>query len=116
MSKHTPGPWQWDDGYYSLRPVAPSANVAKILEFDGCAVPRDCDIEEMRAEIEANKRLIGASPELLAELHEAMATLDCLRDFVAEGARHMVGAAEAVRSADAQINRIYRLIQKTEAA
>lgn len=72
-TKHTPGPWHWEHGDYLKPDESSPAGIAVVLEFDGCRVERDCDIEAMQAEIEANKRLIGAAPELLQALQEILA-------------------------------------------
>jgi hypothetical protein len=79
----TPGPWYWasyDD--HLLKGGTSPAGIATILEFDGCRVERDCDVNAMLAEIDANKRLIAAAPELLAALRRLAdrATLDRYED------------------------------------
>jgi predicted transcriptional regulator len=69
-ARHTPGPWVWNADRYSLNTHTESAGhcVVTVLKWDGCTVERDCDIDAMRAEIDANKSLIAAAPELLAAL------------------------------------------------
>lgn len=70
-AKHTPGPWIVVDGHW-LKPAGKTRIVGTILDFDGCMVYRDgYTPEEMDAECEANKRVIVAAPELLAELQAA---------------------------------------------
>lgn len=69
---HTPGPWQWENG--SLRPApGASANLAAIIDDDGCLVYRDADSAAWQAECEANRRLMAAAPDLLAAAHAAIA-------------------------------------------
>lgn len=68
-SMHTPGPWAWSESGANLMPPADSEAIVKvIINDDGCTVSRDCTLEDMEIECEANKALIAASPDLLAAL------------------------------------------------
>lgn len=81
---HTPGPWHWEHGDL-LKPALPSlAGIATILEFDGTRVERDCDIEAMQAECDANRRLIAAAPELAMALHSARRVIKESRESLYE--------------------------------
>ena len=65
-AKHTPGPWTWHDNIMK----APSAStmVCNVINDDGCTVYRDSPVPAFQAEIEANKHLIAAAPDLLSVL------------------------------------------------
>ena len=57
MSKHTPGPWTFDNGIEFIR--------TDTSPYGGWAVAR---VNIVRAEAKANARLIAAAPELLDAL------------------------------------------------
>lgn len=67
-AQHTPGPWEWrDTTLYGTG----SEFINAIVNDDGCTVYRDSPVDAFQAEIEANKRLIAAAPELLSALELA---------------------------------------------
>lgn len=68
-AKHSPGPWHWSDR--SLR-CPNSQNVSIILDDDGGMVYRDSPIEAFSAELDANRHLIAAAPELLESAKQAL--------------------------------------------
>ncbi len=75
---HTPGPWMWD--YDTLRPVNPNpdtSNVHSILDFDGGYGFVGKDNKAVLAELEADRRLMAAAPELLAALEELLEYAPC---------------------------------------
>lgn len=77
-ARHTPGPWQWDG--HTLRPVEPDpskSHVYSILDADGGYgfFGRD-DISEVLAELDADRALIAAAPELLAASSYALEVLN----------------------------------------
>lgn len=90
MVKHTPGPWVWNEGGYILRPQAYiddalSTDVAAILVVESSGLiarPETQPFDDTLAEIEANKRLIAASPELL----EIVRTFDAYMGHAGEPA------------------------------
>lgn len=71
VTAHTPGPWVWHDGH-TLRAKTPNpgaSSVHTILSSSG----QECgylgsDFRQTTAELEADRRLIAAAPELLAVL------------------------------------------------
>ena len=65
-AQHTPGPWTWHDNI--LRAPSASTLVCNVINDDGCTVYRDSPVPAFQAEIEANKRLIAAAPDLLSVL------------------------------------------------
>jgi len=72
-AQHTPGPWAWSDGH-TLRAVTPNpdaSSVHTILSSDG----RECgylgsNFRATLAELDADKQLIAAAPDLLEALIE----------------------------------------------
>lgn len=69
MTKHTPGPWAFDDDR-----VITSPHTHNDLDDDVCEVyGGNDDIAEVRR---ANARLIAAAPELLEALKELMVAAD----------------------------------------
>jgi hypothetical protein len=75
VGRHTPGPWEWKDGWL-LQPTAPYLNGScyrVIINIEGGYVRRDCEIAAMRAEQEANMRVIAAAPDMLADLRRFLA-------------------------------------------
>ena len=61
MSKHTPGPWDVDEGDFGIYQLETSDQIAEVFSH------------HPPAELEANARLIAAAPELLGALHSVMA-------------------------------------------
>jgi hypothetical protein len=73
-SKHTPGPWYWDDGYRASE----DRKTWSLIGSHGYGI-LSCDGEENSPQglnDHANARLIAAAPELL----------DALRDMVSDHA------------------------------
>ena len=68
MAKHTPGPWDYDMGDFSIYQVETSDVVAELFS------------DHSRAEQEANARLVAAAPELLEALKMAVHVLAELSD------------------------------------
>jgi hypothetical protein len=64
-AKHTPGPWLWVDG--RLQPVIESNLIHTILDDSGTMVYRQ-QAKHSDDECLANRRLIGAAPDLLQAL------------------------------------------------
>lgn len=77
-AKHTPGPWTWHENIL----VAPhdSTLICNVINDDGCTVYRDSPVDAFMAEIDANKRLIAAAPDLLSALE---ITADNIRSLIA---------------------------------
>jgi len=68
---HTPGPWHWHDN--TLEPVEkdPSRSaVFSILDYDGGYGFLGSDHKATSAELDADRRLIAAAPDLHAALHQ----------------------------------------------
>lgn len=66
---HTPGPWTWDDN--TLRPVKQDpaiSHVHSILDAEGGFGFMGGDVHQTCAELEADRALIAAAPELLEAL------------------------------------------------
>ena len=77
-TRHTPGPWIWDGN--TLRPEQPDpqrSQVHSILDADGGFGFLGSDWRQTAAELDADRRLIAAAPELLEALQE-------LRDWYQE--------------------------------
>ncbi len=71
-AQHTPGPWHWPNDGAALRPTDPRPNdsaVHTILVAGGELGFLGSNPQDTLAEIEANRRLIAAAPDL----HEAAA-------------------------------------------
>lgn len=58
MSKHTPGPWIWADGYCGLFGAGPNNEVLSYAAYEGMWLSHG-------AKRDANARLIAAAPDLL---------------------------------------------------
>jgi hypothetical protein len=66
---HTPGPWEWDG--HTLRPSVPDPSVSavhSILEADGGHGFLRSKPSQTIAELDADRALIAAAPDLLAAL------------------------------------------------
>lgn len=59
MSKHTPGPWDVNEGDFGIYQLETSDQIAEVFSH------------HPPAELEANARLIAAAPELLEALKHA---------------------------------------------
>jgi hypothetical protein len=69
MSRHTPGPWVWDG--HTLKPANAAPDVSavhSILDAEGGFGYLMSDHKATLAELDADRRLIAAAPELLAAL------------------------------------------------
>jgi hypothetical protein len=67
--KHTPGPWVWDCN--TLRPAEPNPDVSavhSILDADGGYGFLGSHHMETQQELDADRALIAAAPDLLAAL------------------------------------------------
>jgi hypothetical protein len=74
-AKHTPGPWHWPHDSNSLCPVNPDpehSTVSEILYAEGGHGFLGRSNNDTLAELEADRRLIAAAPELLASLREVL--------------------------------------------
>ncbi len=95
MSKHTPGPWRWDDDVWEDFDFTERA---PWLIAGGIATP--ILHGEMRCTSEANARLIAASPDLLEALKRALPFLEFVSDEIEEA-----DLASAERQARAAIRK-----------
>ena len=72
MSKHTPGPWKWEEGYFGLN----GKGGQKVLHFeDHEGLYLDATNEQQHA----NARLIAAAPVMLEALEEIAAIAASLK-------------------------------------
>lgn len=69
MSKHTPGPWEWNKNYRGLDGPG-GAVILEYAPYEGMWVP-----DYAGDWSEANARLIAAAPELLEALQDLCDTL-----------------------------------------
>ena len=70
---HTPGPWVWDDN--TLRPANPNpdtSSVHSILDAEGGWGFLGSDVRATCAELDADRVLIAAAPELLQALQRLL--------------------------------------------
>ena len=70
---HTPGPWMWDDN--TLRPANPNpdtSSVHSILDAEGGWGFMCSDVQKTIAELDADRVLIAAAPELLEALQRLL--------------------------------------------
>lgn len=68
-ARHTPGPWIWDDN--TLRPANPNpdtSSVRSILDAEGGYGFMFSDVNQTWAELDADRVLIAAAPDMLAAL------------------------------------------------
>lgn len=68
--RHTPGPWIWDDN--TLRPANPNpdtSSVHSILDAESGYGFMFSDVRATCAELDADRTLIAAAPDMLAALH-----------------------------------------------
>lgn len=73
-AKHTPGPWHWWHDGNELCPVNPDhrrSAVSQILHAEGGYGFLGRSNSDTLAELEANRRLIAAAPDLLVALANA---------------------------------------------
>jgi len=83
MIKHTPGPWEQkiqSCGFWSICTVYGTEQ--GWIEIHA---PNGSDTADIRAESTANARLICASPDLLAALHEVQRQLMNLQPIIGNG-------------------------------
>lgn len=83
MSKHTPGPWGWENHPYNGEPIAlTGGNDTDVLLATGSGEQAWLQVNE------ADARLIAAAPDLLAELRGTAVWLtgraDLLRNLAAD--------------------------------
>ena len=91
---HTPGPWHWPNDSSELCPVDPDPDrsaVSSILHADGGYGFLGRANSETLAELDANRRLIAAAPELLDALRAAYSDIQRLPDHTID----MLGRIEA---------------------
>lgn len=77
MSKHTPGPWLWDGN--RLMPAFPDpavCSVHSILDAEGGYGFLGSDVKDTLSELDADRTLIGAAPDLLNALRTLLFTAD----------------------------------------
>ncbi len=82
MSKHTPGPWVWDGN--TLKPAQPDPErsaVHSILDAEGGYGFLGSKVSATMAELDADRQLISAAPELLA-VAQIVANLGEYRELV----------------------------------
>lgn len=107
---HTPGPWMWDDN--TLRPANPNpdtSSVHSILDAEGGYGFLGSDVQKTIAELDADRVLIAAAPELLKALQRLHACMQA-QDLEAEAKRPtedeyqacMAAAAAAIAKATGQ--------------
>jgi hypothetical protein len=65
MTKHTPGPWRYEESTKTIRAVPSNYWLATMDSWDGAVKPSN----------DANARLMAAAPELLALLTRAQGIL-----------------------------------------
>lgn len=88
-TKHTPGPWEWDGN--TLKPSAGSfetSAVHSILDAEGGYGYLGSKVSDTQAELDADRQLIAAAPDLLEALQVVVA--DWTAQF--ERAGHMAPA------------------------
>lgn len=93
--RHTPGPWHWPHDSNHLKPVNPDPErsaVSEILYADGGHGFLGRSNEDTLAELEADRRLIAAAPELLAALERLLLSGD-VRDAADKSALTQARAA-----------------------
>lgn len=94
-AKHTPGPWHWPHDGNDLCPVNPDPTrsaVSSILTADGGYGFLGSSNADTLAELDADRRLIAAAPELLDALTSAEYSVNvtraCLMDSVETHGTH----------------------------
>ena len=91
-TKHTPGPWKWDESWGAIVTNHPNGHKLVCPMWTGC--DRRGLGHEVVAEDMANARLIAAAPDLLAFAREcARADSDC-GESIREAARAAIARAE----------------------
>lgn len=75
MSKHTPGPWTWNEDFEGLR-GASNADVLNYADYEGMWLS---DYKGCR---QANARLIAAAPDLLIELRQAVIQMEMAAECI----------------------------------
>jgi len=87
-TKHTPGPWEWVRGSNELRPVNPDPNhsaVASILYAEGGFGFIGSSNAASLAELDADRVLIAAAPDLLQALARLMRNFPTDADMLKAG-------------------------------
>ena len=93
MAAYTPAPWLWDG--YTLRPQNPDYNrsdVHSILDAAGGYGFMGSDSRETLRELEADRTLIAAAPDLLEALKDALELVEALSVFEGDTVRSMRAA------------------------
>lgn len=109
-ARHTPGPWLWDG--HTLMPAQPDPDrsaVHSILDAEGGFGFLGSDMHQTCAELDADRLLIAAAPDLLhalQRLHDCMQAQDidteAKRPTEDEYQACMAAAAAAIAKATAQ--------------
>lgn len=99
MSKHTPGPWHWQNGRLEAVTPAWEARIACILNDDGCTVYRETYGAgvDAKTEQDANLQLIAAAPDLLKALKDVVRIAD-RKTVEFDAAREAIAKAEGQQS------------------
>lgn len=71
MSKHTPGPWIWDNNFNGLYGAGPDNEVLSYAGYEGMWLTDSPSRE-------ANARLIASAPDLLEALSEVVEFWDSI--------------------------------------
>lgn len=85
--KHTPGPWSWSEDGYDLRPAAGYVGASLVIATtEGMLVQsfNPKGFEDSMAEVNANKALMAAAPDMLAALIVAREFISTDRNAFAE--------------------------------
>ena len=96
-AKYTPGPWHWPHDSNELCPVNPDhrrSAVSQILYAEGGYGFLGRNNSDTLAELEADRRLIAAAPDLLEALQRLLLSGD-VRDAAEKGALAQARAAIA---------------------
>lgn len=99
MSKHTPGPWHWPHDSNDLCPVNPDPQhmaVSSILTADGGFGFLGRSSADTLAELDADRRLIAAAPDLLDALKTLLFAADDSQSYDAA----LVSARAAIAKAE----------------
>ena len=92
-TKHTPGPWVWDE-YYTGLDGANGQSVLIYIDYEGMSIHG-----KTVAQSEANARLIAAAPELLEACIGLLQVQDGIPMTGLEATRKAVNARAAIAKA-----------------
>ncbi len=84
VAKHTPGPWTFG----GARERKTGDRLVMDRENNPVASAIDYNEYAKDDQVDANARLIAASPDLLREANKALSFLECMRDRVAGLTQH----------------------------